>query len=303
MSNEYCIQGCDPKKGRIDGNCGKSNANDGFVARCGSSWTLEKHELIKKYMGIFYNGMKNKYERYGLNYIDLFAGPGRFFDRTSGKEYPGSPILSLEYEFRRIFLNDINTKNTEALEARTANAIQNINIYAQDANKVAKQINQKLPLGSLSFCLLDPDNMKDLKFSTVEDISANNRKVDLLINFAYGTDYRRSSKFLMSKDSENSKFDEFFGTDEWRSIERKFYSREDKFRADALIELFITQLEKIGYVRYPEGDRHKFIFPIHHSGRRLLYYLIFVSKHLRGYDFCAKIGPYGKQQPEFDLDG
>ena len=58
---------------------------------------------------------------------------------------------------------------------------------------------------------------------------SNNKKVDLLINFAYGMDYRRSSKYLMSEDSDNSKFDEFFGTDEWRYIEKKFRDREDRF--------------------------------------------------------------------------
>ncbi len=298
MDNEYCIGDCDPKKSRVDGNCGNAVANDGYVARCGSAWTIEKGDLIDKYMGIFSNGMKDKYKVGGLNYIDLFAGPGKFFDRTKGVENTGSPLLALEYEFRRIFLNDLNLKNVAALRARTTDVDKEIQIYGEDAKKVAKKINYALPANSLSFCLLDPDNMKDLKFSTIEDISANKKKVDLLINFAYGMDYRRSSKYLMAEESDNLKFDEFFGTKGWRDIERKFQDREDKFRANALIELYITQLEKIGYLKSAKGERHKYIFPIHNLKGGLLYYLIFVSKHVRGYDFCRKIRPYTQEQQE-----
>lgn len=296
MTNEYCAKGCDPNKDRVEGNCGKADAADGHVAGCGSAWTIEKHDLIDKYMGIFSNGMKNIYKIGGLNYIDLFSGPGKFFDRTKGIENTGSPLLALEYEFRRIFLNDLNLKNVDALRARTTNVDKEIQIYGEDANRVAKKINYALPANSLSFCLLDPDNMKDLKFSTIEDISANKKKVDLLINFAYGMDYRRSSRYLMAEESDNLKFDEFFGTKEWRDIEKRFQDREDKFRANSLIEIYITQLEKIGYLKSAEGDRHKYIFPIHNLRGGLLYYLIFVSKHSRGYDFCEKIRPYANTQ-------
>lgn len=298
MDNEYCIKDCDPKKDKINGNCIKAVASDGLIARCGSAWTLQKHKLIKKYMGIFYNGMKYKFQDTGLNYIDLFAGPGIFFDRSTGIENPGSPLIALEYEFRRVFLNDLNTKNKEALRLRTKNAKSNIKVYGEDANNVAITINLDIPFGSLSFCLLDPDSMKDLKFSTIKDISGNSKRVDLLINFAYGMDYRRSSKYLMAEESDNLKFDEFFGTSEWRDIEKKFQDRKDKFRAKALIELYVTQLEKIGYIKSAEGDRHKYIFPIHNLKGGLLYYLIFVSKHRRGYDFFKKIRPYSHEQQE-----
>ena len=139
--------------------------------------------------------------------------------------------------------------------------------------------------------------MKDLKLQTIADISRK-RRVDLLINFAYGTDYRRSVKYLMCEDSDNNKFDDFFGTDEWRSIEKKLIKKKEIFRANALIDLYIDQLQNIGYIKVNENNRHKYIFPIYNTQKGLIYYLIFVSKHVRGYEFCEKMRKYAKTQQE-----
>jgi len=293
MVNEKCITGCNPKREAIDGNC-TIPASDGLVARCGSAWTLKKHTIFEKYIGIFSNGMKKKFI---LNYIDLYSGPGFYFNRSTGKEHEGSPLLALKYEFNNFFFNDLSTQNTEALASRAKNKGTSSNIFNKDANEVAMEINKNIANNSLSFCLIDPNNMNDLKLNTIKELTRNKR-VDILVNFAYGMDYRRSSKYILDEDSENKKFDEFFGTDEWREIEKKFNDKEDRFRAIALIDLYLSQLEKIDYVKYLEEDKHKFIFPIHGPNNALLYYLVFVSKHIRGYDFCKKIRPYTGEQQE-----
>jgi len=189
--------------------------------------------------------------------------------------------------------------NCQALEYRT----KKYSIappYNEDANEVASKINSNIPKHSLSFCFIDPNNMKDLKYDTVADISRN-RKVDLLINFAYGSDYRRSVNYLMLEDSDNKKFDEFFGTNKWRDIEKEFKEKDIQFRADALLNLYMSQLEKLDYIKIEKKERHSYVFNIYNSKKGLLYYLIFVSKHIRGYDFCKRMRKYAINQQELEL--
>jgi three-Cys-motif partner protein len=293
--NPHCPN-CRSKDYRYRGDnlCTIKNASDGFKARCGQPWTTDKMRILKLYDHLFTNGMKNKFDR--LCYIDLYSGPGIYFDNANGSQQLGSPLIALEEEFTDFFFNDINTENHKALNYRTKE-FKEVSISNKDANIVANEINKNIPKYSLSFCFVDPNNMKELKYETLADISRN-RKVDLLINFAYGSDYRRSVNYLLLEESDNKKFDEFFGTNKWRAIEEKFQGKDILFRADALLNLYISQLEKLGYIKIGKSKRHSYIFNFYNSKKGLLYYLIFVSKHRRGYDFCKKIRKYIYAQQE-----
>jgi three-Cys-motif partner protein len=296
MDNPFC-NACDPERYMVNGNCTRSKAKDGYVAKCGQPWADEKLRILRLYNRLFTVGMKNKWE---LNYIDLFAGPGIYFDRRSGLEKPGSPMIPDNSCYKTMIFNDIIYENYEALNHRIKNAKGNIVIKNQNANKIANDINSMLSLNSLSFCFLDPSNMGELKFNTIEKLTLDKR-IDLLINFPY-VDYRRSFRYSLDKKIEKERIDDFFGTDAWRDIEEKLARKEARYRADALLDIYINQLEKIGYSKINYNKRHLYIFPIHNTRKGLLYYLIFVSKHNRGYDFCEKMRPYAIGQQEFKYD-
>jgi hypothetical protein len=74
----------DKEKGIKQGYC-IHNAKDGQVARCAPYWTGRKHKYVEDYCNIVSIGMKNRFKE--INYIDLFAGPGRYFERNTGKEF------------------------------------------------------------------------------------------------------------------------------------------------------------------------------------------------------------------------
>ena len=133
--------------------------------------------------------------------------------------------------------------------------------------------------------------MGDLKFSTIKEITKDKR-VDLLINFAYGMDYKRGSKRTIEK------YTDFFGTDEWIKIAEKYKDTELNFCARDLIDLYMDQLKGIGYCSPKPNSKQKNYFNIYNSKNTLIYYLIFASKNERGYDFCVKMRPYVKQQQE-----
>lgn len=296
MLNPYCKK-CSVDEYNKDGNCSRLKAKDGFVARCGQPWALEKHKILKLYNHLLSEGMKNNFKN--INYIDLFAGPGIYFNRKSGVEKFGSPLIAINYNYSKIFLTDINEENCEALRFRTSNLKDKVFIFNEDANLVTQEIRRNISSNSINFCFVDPNNMGEFKFKTIVQISKY-RRIDFLINFPY-LGYRRSYKQLMAEDSENKKIDEFFGTDEWRNIENQLSEKKAVFRANALIDLYIRQLQKIGYKKATDKERHQYIFPVYNSKKGLLYYLIFVSKHKRGYDFFRKMRRYAVNQQELDL--
>ncbi len=291
MKNPYC-QNCDIDKYRKDGNCSRIPAEDGFIARCTSSWTNQKHNIIRAYSYMITIGMKNRFN--DINYVDLFAGPGKYFDRTSGKEHDGSPLLAIEKNFSNIFLNDIKPENVSALQSRTKNFKNTIHLFNKDANKIAEKINSMISLNSLNFCFIDPNNMGELKFDTIINLTES-RKFDLLINFPIGTDFKRAS------DRTKVKYDEFFNNDSWQEINQKLKTKNIRFLGDELVKLYIKELVKIGYQRPPTGEEYKNYFPVYNKKNVLMYYLIFVSKHPKGYDFCKKMRKYAKSQQEFDF--
>lgn len=290
MINPYCGK-CDFEKNRVDGICTLYKAPDDLATRCSGPWAEIKHKIIKDYSFMLTISMKDKFN--DINYIELFSGPGIHFNRETGKASNGSPLIALEHNYDNIYLNDINSENIFALKTRSEGFKNRIEYFNKDANKIGEGINARLSSGSISFCFLDPDNMGELRFNTIKDITQNKR-VDLLINFPY-VDYRRSVHSTIDK------FTGFFGTDEWRAVEDKYKNKEPIFRANELIELFMNQLNKIGYT-YPDSKiKSRNYIPIHNTKRGLLYYLIFASKNPLGYKFCDEMRRYSISQQELKL--
>jgi three-Cys-motif partner protein len=288
--NPFCLN-CDTDKFSINGNCSRQIASDGMISRCTGPWAEIKHNVLKEYCSIFTRGMGKKYDE--LNYIDLFSGPGIYFNRESGIESPGSALIALEYEFTNIYLNDLNSDNMEALNKRIGATGKQANIYNKDANIVGSKINGCLSNNSISFCLLDPDNIGNLKFDTIADISRNKKHFDILINFAY-LDYRRSVHVA------EERFDEFFGSTKWREIEPKYSGKSPLFRANALVNIYMEQLKTLGFIK-PTNPKLINFFPIYNTNNGLLYYLIFISKHIRGYEFCSKMAKYAISQQRLEF--
>ena len=140
--------------------------------------------------------------------------------------------------------------------------------------------------------------MGELRFETIKKITCN-RRVDLLINFAYKMDFRRGT--AVAKSGARDRYSKFFDTDEWINILNNSKIGNVSFLAEKLIELYRAQLRKIGYIDPPHGKAYKATYHIGKSENNVYYYLIYASKDEKGYEFCKKMRPYTKHQGEFDL--
>ena len=89
---------------------------DGLRARCVNEWSDEKLFYVRNYATIFSKGMKNKWAN--RVYLDLFAGPGRYRVKPTGRFEDGSPLIALGLPFTHLFFSDLSAEVTSALQQR-----------------------------------------------------------------------------------------------------------------------------------------------------------------------------------------
>jgi len=287
MINPYCTN-CNYKKYKINGNCSRQDSPDKYSMRCAPPWTSIKHKFVEGYCEIVTKAMIN--QSFQMCYIDLYSGPGKYFQRPSGQIFDGSPLIANKYAFNKYIFIDINHKNIEALRARVDNQ-ENKYMFEADSNSISDDINEAIPSKSLSFCLADPENMRQLKFSTLMAI-VSNKKVDLLINFPYWMDFKRAAKELVTNNSTDNPLDLYFGTDEWKKIFNAHAKRFTDGLFIELLELYLSQFYKIGYVPPSKGLNYEII---KNTRNRPIYLLLFLSKNKLGYKFWSEIVKYTKE--------
>lgn len=275
---------------RTEGNCDRAKP-DGFTARCGPPWTIIKHRFVEGYCQMFTKAMPNKFPH--MSFIDLFSGPGLYYQWPSGQVFEGSPLIALRYGFEKYYFVDISETNINALKHRTAKH-PNVEYLNVDVNQVGKILNNKLPPYSLSFCLADPDNMNQLKFATFEELTKSGRKVDLLINFPYWMYFKRSAKHLIRNNSKDNAIDLYFGTSEWKDIFSKHNQRFTNPLFKELSEMYLGQFYKIGYVA-PDKKYAENYEVIRNTRGNPIYALLFLSKDQLGYKLWGEMVKYAKE--------
>lgn len=288
MRNKYCTSY--PKDDSVvkNGICTRQTP-DGYPVRCGPPWTIKKHLFIKGYCEIFTKAMRKKFN--DMYFIDLFAGPGLYYHWPSGDLLHGSPLIASNYNFGKLIYNDLDKENIDALKLRTTNEILNIEFLNSDANMIGRHINNQLPVNSLSFCFIDPDNMRQLKYSTVQEI-VNGKRVDLLINVPYGNAFKRGARNVIKNYKPENALDEFLGSDDWVEI---FKSNNFKFSSEVclkIIERYSELFYETGYSRPPKGRNN--IEIIKNRQNRDIYFLLFLSRNPLGYKFWSEIVNYTK---------
>jgi len=262
--------------------------SDGLPVRDSGVWAGDKLYYLEHYLDIVSVGMKKKWAG-KLCYVDLFAGPGKCRIRETRKEIDGSPLIALKFNFAKYFFVESDEKCYRALAAR-ANARapeKDVDIIPGDCNDVIEKI--KLPPGSLAIAFVDPTGVSPLAFETIHKL-AENRKVDLIINFHEGMGIRMN--LWQYTRSEANALDRFMGTSRWK--ER--YGKPPKSFNQVCSEIakeYLGNLRALGYVAV-DSDW----IPVKTHQNTLLYYLVFASKHPRGNDLWRKIkriDPHGQR--------
>lgn len=267
---------CDhKKKTNKDGVCLIQNGSDGLPVMCTGNWILCKHYYLERYLDLFVRAMSKNWGG-NINYIDLFAGPGKCRIRESGEETEGSPLIALKYNFARYIFVDVIKSNIEILAKRCESRIDlnKISFITGDCNKSIENIKQIIPEHSLNVALVDPFGL-NFDFESYEKLT-NVRKIDLIINFPIGMAIKRN--YLKS---DHEKLDRFLGGIDWK---KGTINNPTKY----FIDYFKGNLEKIGYQIPKEFDPYGEIV-IKNLKEIPLYDLLFASKHPLGAIFWQKI--------------
>ena len=259
--------------------------DDGWDARAVGRWVDRKTAVVDSLSRMFATGMKNAWSRRA--YVELFAGPGRSWDRDQGRFVAGSAIRALDFEFSDYVFVDKDPRATRALSARVAlhPRAALARVRTGDCNILVDEVRSLLPPEALTLAFIDPTAWQ-ISFDTVARL-VDGRKVDLLLTF-------HAFRLVRVAHLRVDHVDDFFGTDEWRPIVRQ----PSPYRiVEDLAALYNRQLSSLGYL-----ESYGYRVPFRNSKNASLYQLVGFSRHPMGVKFWAEASKASESgQRQFDL--
>lgn len=254
-----------------------TSEDDGLVVRPSGIWIKHKYYYLKRYLDIFSKGMKNKWKG-NLTYVDLFAGPGRCLIESTKQEEGGSPLIALQYDFKKYVFIEESKELITALETRCKKSpkFSRIEFLQGDCNNIVDEIIPHIDSVGLNLIFIDPTGV-DIHYKTIEKI-VKGKRVDLLINVQFKMDIGRN--FLpYKKKGDNSKLGLFLGGNvDWDKLNNPY---------DA-VKLYKERIKGLGYETVEFKD-----ITIRNTLNVPMYFLLFASKNSQGLDFWRKITKKG----------
>jgi len=303
--NEKCKINCnseDRKSNTINGICLITDSSiDNLPVRCVGSWAYDKIYRVNQYFGIFSKGMHNKWN--GLNYIEICSGPGRCVIKKTGQEIDGTSLSiinnnSFKYITNAVFI-DFSEKVISALNDRIKNLGVNNSIasYGDYCSVQTLEIAlDGIDTNLLTLIFIDPTDCS-VPFSTIEFLRDKFPNIDIIFNFAYGTDMLRNIRISIDKPATKvrEKYNSFFGNSNFLSnpniIKLKNSSVESNQLAFAFLEEYKKNLKSIGLDFSAEKNIRNY------------YWLLYATGNERGLKFwedSQRISPNHQREIQFD---
>jgi protein gp37 len=160
---------------------------DGLLVRGVKPHSAYKSRLVSRGIGTVSQAMAGQWfaRQHGLEYVELYSGPGRLLDESTGLELVGSPVQALEVArpFTRYVFSDYSQDCVDALRARVGER-ENVHVLRGDANDRAHldEVTALLNPRALVVAYLDPARPQDLRWTTVDFLASQFRFIDLIIN-------------------------------------------------------------------------------------------------------------------------
>ena len=269
--------------------------DDGLVTEEIGDWGQEKYQLLNLYVQLFSASMKNKWDC--RVYIDLFAGSGRSRIKGTTRIVSGSPLIALDIDppFDQYIFCEKKMEKLQVLETRVRRDYSKASVVFQpgDANEFVSQILDKIPkhrqgFKVLSFCFVDPYNLGDLSFDTIDRLSG--RFIDFLVLIATDMDASRNiSKYELPA---NTTVERFLGVSQWRSEWAEAKKNGESF-SSYLMDRFSRQMEARRYIRAPIEETKL----VRSTEKNLpLYRLALFSRHELGKKFWEQSKKYSDDQ-------
>lgn len=274
--------------------------DDGLPTPEIGAWGEKKYRHVQLYASLFIRSIRTKWD--DLVYIDLFAGSGRARIRGTRRVVNASPllILGMPEAFDKYIFCEGDESYAEALETRCRRDFPNrkVAIVCGNANASVENIVAKMPRHGnnhkvLGFCFLDPFQMQNLCFSTIENLSQ--KFMDFLVLIPSSMDANRNERNYVH--SRNKTLENFVGNPEWRT-------RWDKDKASGksfehfVVEEFGRSMQTLGYI----DPGLKEAVMIRSDDKNLpLYRLALYSKHKLGPKFWKETKKYSDPQTGFEF--
>ncbi len=249
--------------------------------------SLAKATIVSKYFWAWAKVILSSVKKQGgrIAYIDLFAGPGRYKDGTKS-----TPILILEKaiqdsdmrEMLVTFFNDADEKNSKSLE-KAIEALSGIDTlkYKPQINneevgeKIVKMFEKMRLVPTLFF--VDPWGYKGLSLQLVNSV-LKNWGCDCIFFF----NYNRINMGLSNRFVEEH-MNALFGKERADALRIRLNRMQTADRELAIVEEIAEALKEMG---------GKYVLPFrfrNNNGTRTSHHLIFVSKHVKGYEIMKNI--------------
>src|SRR6266480_4975105 len=184
-------------------------------------WSLEKLELLRKYLSAYIKIVSKQTWCSGYEYIDAFAGTGRPKSREEQHYVDGSPriALGLNPPFTTYWFVEQSIWRADKLSSLQKEfSDRNINICLGDCNQIIKEtilptLGYQMRKRAIAF--LDPFGMQ-LVWKTME-LVAKSKTIEIMLNFpvmAINRAVLRKRDDLISE-TQRKRLNEFWGTDDW----------------------------------------------------------------------------------------
>ena len=258
--------------------------------------SLIKARIVEKYFWawskVIISGLKRTETKQRISnqinkiaYIDLFAGPGRYKDGSES-----TPLRVLEtaiqdpdLQERLVTLfNDADSNNTQSLQ-NNINSIPDLNKLKNKPtvrnNEIGKEIVktfEKIKFVPTLF-FVDPWGYKGLSLQLINSV-VKNWGCDCIFFFNYNRiNMRLSNNFVKTH------MDALFGEERSEKLRDTLDLMQPQERELTIVEAISEALKEMG---------GKYILPFgfkNNNGKRTSHHLIFVSKHVKGYEIMKEI--------------
>jgi three-Cys-motif partner protein len=194
-----------------------SNEKEDLIGK----WSLEKLELLRKYLTAYLSILTSQSWCRGYEYIDAFAGTGTPKTRDEQEFVDGSPRIALNLsppftQYHFIEQTDWRVEKLQRLHKEFPS--YSIAIYHGDCNKILReQILPQLPYENKkrAIAFIDPFGMQ-FDWQTMEALAAI-KTVEIVLNFpvmAINRGVLRKNPQMIS-DLAKIRLDQFWGTTDW----------------------------------------------------------------------------------------
>lgn len=255
--------------------------------------SLVKARIVEKYFWVWAKVImptvkKKPSQNQKIAYIDLFAGPGRYKDgaKSTPVKILEKAISEPDIRDRLVALfNDVDAENVNSLQEAISSipGIENLRYSPQITNNqigedIVKQFSQNKLVPTLFF--VDPWGYKGLSLQLINSV-VKNWGCDCIFFF----NYNRINMGL-SNPAVKEHMNALFGQERADKLRDKLNLLQSHEREPTIVEEICQALRQMG------GKYVLYVLPFcfkHESGKRTSHHLIFVSKHIKGYEIMKDI--------------